>query len=119
MHLGKPRQEALGAISDRQIAGLRFFLSAIALLAIYFDPSEPHRFVPFTYLSLVVYTIYGGVIYGLARRMEKFSPQVNAGLVCADVLTYSLLIALSSGANSIFFSFYLFVVLMACSRLGA
>jgi signal transduction histidine kinase len=119
MNIWKPKQEALGAISDRQIAGLRFFLSAVALLAIYLNPSEPDRFVPLTYTALLVYNLYSGLVYVAARHWERFSTTANAALVGADMLIYSLLITLSSGTNSVFFSFYLFVVLVACSRLGA
>ena len=53
-----PKQDALSDVSDQQVAGLRFCLSVAALLAIYFNPAEPARFVPLTYSALVFYTLY-------------------------------------------------------------
>ena len=113
------RTNTLGALNDPQIAGTRFILAAIALLVIYFDPSEPDHLAPLTYAALTLYTIYSASIYGLALRVETFSRAMVVGLVLGDVLIYSLLVCLSSGTNSIFFSFYLFAILVACSRLGA
>src|SRR5215475_2363809 len=116
----KPNQmDILGAVTDRQIAGLRFFLSVTALLTIYFDQSEPDRFLPLTYAVLIVYTVYGAFVYCVARHVGTFSQLAMALLVSADVLVYSLLISLSSSTNSIFFYFYFFVIAATCSRLGA
>jgi signal transduction histidine kinase len=114
-----PRQEVLGAITDRQVAGLRLFLSITALIAIYLDPSEPDRFVPLTYSALVMYALYSAVIYCTARYAGTFSRTFTVLLVWADLTLYSVLLSLSSGTNSIFFLFYFFVILVACSRLGA
>src|SRR5262245_47763960 len=109
MDLCKPKQEALGAIGDRQIAGLRVFLSAVALLAVYFDPSEPDRLVRLSYAALILYTFYSAAIYFVARRVEALSTQRVALLLWTDVFLYSLLISLGSGTGSIFFFFYFFV----------
>src|SRR5262249_52310596 len=116
----KPNQvDILGAVTDRQIAGLRFILSVTALLTIYFDQSELDRFLPLTYAVLTVYTAYAALVYCVARHVGTFSQLAMALLVSADVLVYSLLISLSSGTNSIFFYFYFFVIAATCSRLGA
>src|SRR5215510_6270419 len=116
----KPTQmEILGAVTDRQIAGLRLFLSVTALLAVYFDQSDSDRFLPLAYAALIVYTLYGALVYGVARHVGTFSQLTTALLVSADVLLYSLLISLSSSTNNIFFYFYFFVIAATCSRLGA
>jgi signal transduction histidine kinase len=112
------KQEVLGAISDRQVAGLRLFLSLIGLIAIYIDPSEPDYFVSLAYGALGLYTLYSAGIYYAATRVETFSRRDYSLLVWFDLFLYSLLISLSSGANSVFFWFYFFVILVACSRLG-
>ena len=112
------KQEVLGAISDRQIAGLRLFLSLIALIAIYIDPSDPDYFVSLAYDALVLYTLYSVGIYYVATRVETFTRRDNFLLVWSDLFLYSLLISLSSGTNSVFFWFYFFAILVACSRLG-
>ena len=59
----KAKQEVLGGINDRQIAGLRVLLSVGALFAIYFDPDEPRRFVALTYTALIFYTLYSSSVY--------------------------------------------------------
>jgi signal transduction histidine kinase len=121
MDLGwKPNQiEILGAVTDKQVAGLRLCLSLTALLAIYFDKSDPERFLPLIYALLTVYTFYAAVVYGVARQVGTFSQLATALLVSVDVLLYSLLISLSSSTNGIFFYFYFFVIAATCSRLGA
>src|SRR5262245_22679514 len=113
------RQEILGAVTDRQIAGLRFFLSLAAFLTIYFDSAEPDRFLQLTYLALLVYTVYSALVYCVARSVDSFSPVTNAVMISVDVIFHSLLVSITTGASSIFFFFYFFVIVTACSRLGA
>jgi signal transduction histidine kinase len=112
------KQEVLGAINDRQVAGLRLFLSVTGLIAIYIDPSEPDYFVSLAYGALIIYTLYSAGIYYAATRVETFPRKDNEWLVWTDLFLYSLLISLSGGTNSVFFWFYFFAILVACSRLG-
>src|SRR5262245_7542196 len=98
------RQEVLGAITDRQVAGLRLFLALAALVAIYIDPAQPDRFVELTYLSLVGYTLYSATIYLIARHNDAFSRWANGFFIGADLLVFTALISFSSGTNSIFYS---------------
>jgi signal transduction histidine kinase len=95
------------------------FLSSCALLAVTLDPPQADRFLNLIYLSLITYTLYSASVYGLARRLEVFSRRLNMTFVWFDVVLYSFLISLSSGTSSIFFFFYLFSILVACSRLSA
>jgi signal transduction histidine kinase len=115
----KPTQEVLGAITDGQVAGLRLFLSVCAFLAVYLNSSASSRFLPGTYAALAGYAFYSAAAFYLARRWQTFPRRMNTFLVWTDVVVYSTLSALSGGANSIFIFFYLFVILVACSRLGA
>ena len=69
----KAKQEVLGGINDRQIAGLRVLLSVGALLAIYLDPDEPSRFVALTDAALIFYTLYSASVYVFSRRVGTFS----------------------------------------------
>jgi len=114
----RPGQEVLGAITDRQVAGLRLFLSVATLLAIYIDPADSDRFVQLTRSALIAYTLYSASIYYLACCVDSFSRPMNAFLVWTDVAIYSALISFSGGTGSIFFFFYFFVIIVACSRLG-
>ncbi|HEX3280380.1 MAG TPA: histidine kinase [Pyrinomonadaceae bacterium] len=97
---------------------IRLILASAALLIIYLDPAEPDRFVPATYTALAVYFIYSLVLYLTARFKE---PKLKWRFTWAhwvDVFCYTVLIALSSGTNSIFFSFFYFSILIASFRWG-
>jgi signal transduction histidine kinase len=118
-YVWEPRQEVLGAITDRQVAGLRLFLSVSALAAITFDPSGDNGFINLAPGALLAYTLYSASIYALARHFEVFPRKLNSVLVATDVSLFSIFIWLSSGSNSILFFFYFFAILVACSRLGA
>src|SRR5262249_42649133 len=111
--------EILGAATDRQIAGLRFFLSFAALLATSVEPVAPEAFFQLTYSALTIYTVYSGLVYCLARSDQTFSTVTNAIATSVDVPSYSVFMSMSSGTNSIFFFFYFFIIVAACSRLGA
>ena len=98
------------------VAAMRLLLALSALLVIYIDPSEPDRFVTVTYATLALYSLYSGLLYygaGAGRRLLPFgdSPWV-------DVCWYLVLIALSSGTNSVFFFFFFFAILVGSFRQG-
>jgi len=107
----------LGGVTDRRLSALRLTLAVAALIIIYILPSEPDRFVNLTYESLIAHVIYSLVIYLVARRRVNFSQTSLRSLVAVDLAWYTLLTALSSGTNGLFF-FYLFAVIVASSRGG-
>jgi signal transduction histidine kinase len=110
--------DQFGALTDRTLACLRFILAIGALLIIYADPSEPDRYVAVTYETLIGYSIYSLVIYLIARRHINFSQRTLRILVWSDIAIYTVLIALSTGTNSLFSFFYLFAIIVAASRGG-
>ncbi|HUS10182.1 MAG TPA: histidine kinase [Pyrinomonadaceae bacterium] len=95
----------------RMISAMRAVLALSALLVIYFDPSEPDRLVYPTYFALAAYAMYSLLIYFLAIRNSRLLP--DKILHWLDVAWYLVLIALSSGTNSIFFFFFFFAILVA------
>ena len=98
-------------IDLRMISAMRVLLALSALLVIYIDPSEPDRLVFLTYLALVGYAIYSLVLFLSSVRLGRVLPlQILHWL---DVAWYVLLVALSSGTNSIFFFFFFFAILVA------
>jgi signal transduction histidine kinase len=113
------KQDVVGAVSDRQIAGIRFFLALTGLLAIFLQPSEPNRLVHLTYTALIINTLYGALIYAAVQRVEAFTKRDVALMVWTDVVLYSILISLSGGTHSIFFFFYFFAIIEAGARLSA
>src|ERR1051326_5153735 len=87
------------------IALMRLILAASALIIIYIDPSEPDRYISVTYLVRVAYTVYSAALYLIAMmRKATTLHRVIEWSHWADVGWYVLLITLSSGTNSIFFS---------------
>lgn len=114
--LKRVNEAKLESVDDRLISLLRLTLAVSALLVIYIDPSEPDRFVEITYTTLIAYCLYSGLLYWLTKKgYPTFSSYL---IIWIDVVWYSFLISLSSGANSIFFFFYFFSILVMAFRWG-
>lgn len=114
----KPDQESfsLESVDDRMIGLMRLILALSALIIIYIDPAEPDRFVAITYGALLAYTFYSGVLYVLSLRSAHVMPIRTAHWV--DVGCFLIIVAISSGTNSIFFFFFFFAILVASFRRG-
>jgi signal transduction histidine kinase len=108
--------DPLESVDERMIGAMRLLLALSALLVIYIDPSEPDRFVSVTYVTLALYSLYSGVLYYGASTGRSLLPSGEAHWV--DVCWYMVLIALSSGTNSVFFFFFFFAILTAAFRKG-
>src|SRR5262245_33236787 len=106
----------LESVDDRMISLMRLILALSALLITYIDPSEPDRLVAVTYGALVVYSVYGAILYSLSLKGGPRLPLSISHWI--DVGCFLVLIALSSGTNSIFFFFFFFAILVASFRWG-
>jgi signal transduction histidine kinase len=95
------------------IAAMRLVLAASGLLIIYLDPVEPDRLASLTYAALILYAVYSGIVVCLPRKPTSFIARIGVGSYWIDVASYTVLVALSSGTNSIFFFGYFFAVLVA------
>jgi signal transduction histidine kinase len=120
-------------------------LSALAIMLI--DPSEPNRFVILTYSVLSFHALYSLALYSIPIKVVKrervsvgasptppFTNHLGMLYVLAlrgpfmqlhqcwlhwiDIMWYTILVALSSGTNSIFFFGFLFAILVASFRYG-
>src|SRR5215468_1596691 len=111
-----PQSAGLESVDDRMISLMRLILALSALLITYIDPSEPDRLVAVTYGALVIYSIYSGILYYLSLRGVRRPPLSISHWI--DVACFLVLIALSSGTNSIFFFFFFFAILVASFRWG-
>lgn len=100
------------------IAAMRLLLALSGLLIIYIDPSEPDCYVALTYSTLVFYVVYSAILYILALRHSLLLQSVRTIAHWVDVGWYTLLIALSSGTNSVFFFGFYFSILVASFRWG-
>ena len=105
----------LESVDDRMISLMRLILALSALLITFIDPSEPDRLVAVTYGALVVYSVYGAVLYYLSLRGGPLPRSISHWI---DVGCFLVLVALSSGTNSIFFFFFFFAILVASFRWG-
>src|SRR5215211_301963 len=115
-HLSGLAPDSLESVDERMIGAMRLILALSSLLVIYIDPSEPDRFVSVTYATLALYSLYSGVLYYGANAGRPLLPSGEAHWV--DVCWYLVLIALSSGTNSVFFFFFFFAILTAAFRKG-
>lgn len=95
----------------RMMSAMRLTLAGSALLIIWFDPSRPDPFLPATYATLLLYTLYSLVIYLASVRGIQLVP--NRFLHWFDLAWYVLLISLSGALNSPFFFFFFFAILTA------
>src|ERR1044072_1731491 len=95
----------------RLVSILRLMLAPPALVVTLIEPSEPGRWVSITYATLALYTIYSAVVFSLSIRRTDLIPAKYMHWV--DMVWYLGLIALTGGANSIFFNFFFFAILVA------
>ncbi|PYV86370.1 MAG: hypothetical protein DMG05_19950 [Acidobacteria bacterium] len=94
-------------IDNRMIASMRLILAVSALLIIAVFPSQPDRFVAFTYATLFLYAAYSTALYTLVLRRSLFPRSLQPWVHWIDVGWYAVLISLCSGTNWIFsYGFY-------------
>jgi signal transduction histidine kinase len=108
----------MGGITDRKLGLLRLILATVALLIIFIDPTEPDRYVMLTYFSLVGIAIYSLFVYIASIRNTNFSAKVLTCLIWVDIAWATAMISMSSGTSSVFYFFYMFEIIVACSRGG-
>lgn len=100
-----------GPLDVRMMSMMRLTLAVSALLIIWFDPSKPDQFLPATFITLLLYSIYSLFIYLASIRWPRLVP--TRFLHWIDLGWYVLLIALSGGTDSVFFFFFFFAILTA------
>jgi signal transduction histidine kinase len=113
----RPRRPALAERVDaRMLALMRCVLAFSAFLAIGIDASEPSHWMELTRVSLGLYCVYS-MILALASAASGW-PQPHRALHWVDTLLYVYLVVLTGGASSLFFSFFLFSILVASFTRG-
>ena len=110
-HLESSSSAWRGLHDVRMMSAMRLTLAGSALLIIWFDPSKPDPFLPATYATLLLYTLYSLVIYVASVRWARHVP--FRFLHWIDLAWYVFLISLSGGMNSPFFFFFFFAILTA------
>lgn len=115
---------------ERGIARCRVFLSLIAILALYVDPTEPSltRWLPLTggpftlnrywVTVLVAHLIYSLALFFLTMRLGVPVARLATIATCGDVLFAAAVALVTEGTTSPFYSFFAFAVLTVGLRSG-
>lgn len=115
---------------ERTIARCRVILSVAALIAVYIDPTLPTftRWLPLTGgpfmldpLALAVmlsHLVYSLTLYVLERRRVFTVSRLASVSTWMDVLFGAVIALVTEGANSPFYVFFAFAVLVAAFRAG-
>ena len=103
-------------IDLRLIAGMRVVLGTSALLIILIEPIRSLPWAVPTYATLVLYALYGLLIYHLSvQRNPIVAHKIIPWL---DLVWYVPLIALTSNTNSLFYYFFFFSIIVASFSWG-
>jgi len=103
-------------IDLRLIAGMRVVLGTSALLVVLIDPIRSLQWAIPTYVTLVLYSLYGLLIYHLSIHRN---PVVAHKLIpWLDLVWYLPLIVFTSDTNSLFYYFFFFSIIVASFSWG-
>jgi signal transduction histidine kinase len=103
-------------IDLRLIAGMRVVLGTSALLIILIEPIRSLPWAVPTYVVLVLYALYGLLIY---HHSVRRNPIVAHKIIpWLDLVWYIPLIALTSNTNSLFYYFFFFSIIVASFSWG-
>jgi signal transduction histidine kinase len=102
--------------AERLIASLRLALAAGSLTVIWLDPTQPARHWSVAYTAFVLYLLYSGVVFQMARtRPRPWLPIVTQVI---DLLWVLPVLYFTEGANTPFFPFFVVFTLNAGIRWG-
>lgn len=114
--LDRPDAAKAEPVDTRMVALMRCMLALSALLVVCFDPTEPLRFDPATYVALVAYCVYSVLLCIAIIDGSEIVPTRSQHWI--DVLVYAGLVALSEGTSSIFYHLFFFAILVASFSRG-
>lgn len=103
---------------EHVLASARAFLALACLLATWLDPTELARNPPLAYGFLAFYAVHAFLVLLLLRIRQAPTPGFCLTLHTVDVIWPALISLVTTGPNSPFFIFYVFVLLEAAFRWG-
>lgn len=103
-------------IDLRLIAGMRVVLGTSALLVLLIGPIRPLGWDMPTYYILVLYSLYGLLIYHLSVRRNPLV--AHKALPWLDMLWYLPLIAFTRDINNLFYYFFFFSIIVGSFSWG-
>ena len=101
-------------IDLRLIAGMRVVLATSALLISVLGTAEPPRGAPMVEVTLVLYSLYGLIIYHFSVRRNPIA--AHRVIPWLDLLWYLPLIAFTG--SSVFYYFFFFTIIVASFSWG-
>jgi len=103
------------SVDIRMLVLLRCVLAFSALVILWIEP-PPHEFAALAFGSVAVYCAFSLVLASIAFRSDW--PVPSKALHWADALFYGYMIALTGGADSVFFLFFFYCILVAAFSWG-
>lgn len=104
--------------SGRVIALGRLLLATLFLVALWVDDSQPTRSPLATYALLAVYVLFASGVVLATWRSWWLDARIAGPAHAADIIMFMLLVLLTEGYTSPFFTFFMFCLLSAAIRWG-
>ena len=104
--------------SGRVIALGRLMLAALFLVAIVIDSSQPTHYPQITYALLAGYVAFAAAIVAATWRDWWLDARLAGPAHAVDIILFTLLVMLTEGFTSPFFTFFIFLLLSAAIRWG-
>ena len=114
----RPVGKGLHHSSGRVIALGRLILAMLFLLAIGVDPSQPTFAPQSTYAILGIYLFLAAAIAVATWNNWWLDARIAGPAHAIDILLFTLLVLLTAGYTSPFFTFFMFILLAAAIRWG-
>ena len=103
---------------ERILAAARTFLAGTSLVAIWLDPAQPVQYATFVYGLMGLYMVHSVTIQFLVLVRASSTPEFRFTIHVVDILWPSLISMVTSGPNSPFFLYNVFVLSAAAYRWG-
>ena len=101
---------------ERQIAIGRAVLAAFSLMGVLLDPAEHKHFGTVGYSLVGAYVVYAVMVAVLVPRAGHYLGQLQVGSQAIDIAVFSAFIYSTDGPASLFFVFFVFVIIAAALR---
>lgn len=115
---GRMRRGTFEHRSGRVIALGRVAIAAIILVAIWMDPSQPSNYPQSAYALLAVYLAAAVGHLGATWRNWWLESRLALPAHAADILLFTLMVFLTDGYTSPFYTFFVFLLLSATIKWG-
>src|SRR5688572_32332978 len=104
--------------SGRVIALGRLLLATLFLIAVWVDSSQPARAPEATYALLAAYMLFAAAIVVATWNNWWLDARLAGPAHAVDIALFTLLVLLTEGFTSPYFTFFVFILLSAAIRWG-